>query len=138
VTALYEAVPVGASPVATNGDTLAYQQVSLRPSARRSSELLTVKLRYKMPTGSRSRLLTQPVLDEERSTHSPDQQFASAVAAFALVLRNSEYKGSASYDLVLALARSAQGEDEEGYRGEFITMVERARSLSSGGDTALE
>jgi Ca-activated chloride channel family protein len=138
VTALYEVVPVGASPVATSSDSLAYQQVSLRPSARRSAELLTVKLRYKMPNGTRSRLLSAPVLDEERANDSLDQRFASAVAAFALVLRNSEYKGTASYDLVLALARSAQGEDVEGYRGEFISMVERARSLSSGGDTALD
>jgi Ca-activated chloride channel family protein len=59
------------------------------------------------------------------------------VAAFALVLRNSEYKGIASYDLVLALAREARGEDPEGYRNEFITMVERARALSAGGDTAI-
>jgi Ca-activated chloride channel homolog len=68
---------------------------------------------------------------------SGDLEFASAVAAFALVLRNSEFKGSANYELVMSLARDAQGEDPEGYRGEFISMVERARSLSAGGDTAV-
>jgi Ca-activated chloride channel family protein len=69
---------------------------------------------------------------------SDDFRFASAVAAFAMVLRNSEYKGAADYNLVLSLAREARGEDEEGYRQEFISMVERARALSMGGDTALQ
>jgi Ca-activated chloride channel family protein len=138
VTALYEVVPVGAAAVAIGGDSLAYQQVSLRPSAQRSPELMTVRIRYKLPTSMSSRLLATPVLDSDSPDRSGDQRFASAVAAFAMVLRNSEFKGSASYDLVLSLARSARGEDPDGYRGEFISMVERARALSAGGDTALE
>jgi Ca-activated chloride channel homolog len=137
VTALYEIVPTGASPVAIGEDSLTYQQVTLRPSAGRSPELLTIRLRYKEPTGSKSRFLSVPVVDRgERG--SDDFRFASAVAAFAMVLRNSEYKGAADYNLVLALAREARGEDEEGYRQEFISMVERARALSMGGDTALQ
>jgi Ca-activated chloride channel family protein len=137
VTALYEVVPVGATPVALTGDSLKYQQVTLSPSATHSQELLTVRLRYKDPNGSSSRLLTAPVMDRDFGPPSADQRFASAVAAFALLLRNSEYKGEANYDMVLALARDARGEDVEGYRGEFITMVERARALSLGGDTAI-
>ena len=134
VTALYEVVPVGAPPVAVAGDSLTYQQVTLKPTASRSNDLLTVRLRYKEPTGTRSRLLSTPVMDEgERGT--PDLRFASAVAAFAMVLRNSEYRGSADYNLVLALARESRGEDEDGYREEFISMVERARTLSAGGET---
>jgi Ca-activated chloride channel family protein len=78
------------------------------------------------------------VVDRGGSRGSDDQRFASAVAAFALLLRNSEHKGVATYDLVLALAREARGEDEEGYRNEFITMVERARALSAGGETVME
>jgi Ca-activated chloride channel family protein len=138
VTALYEVVPVGASPVAVAADSLTYQQVTLRRSASGSSELLTVKLRYKDPKGTTSRLLKSPVVDRGEYRSTDDQRFASAVAAFALVLRNSEFKGTASYDLVLALAREARGEDVEGYRNEFITMVERARALSAGGNTAME
>jgi Ca-activated chloride channel family protein len=136
VTALYEVVPVGAPAVAVNGDSLTYQQVTLKPTANRSNDLLTVRLRYKDPTGTRSRLLSAPVVDQgERG--SSDMRFASAVAAFAMVLRNSEYRGSADYNLVLALARESRGEDEDGYRQEFISMVERARSLSAGGETVL-
>jgi len=138
VTALYEVVPVGARPVALSSDSLTYQRVSLRPSASRSPELMTVRLRYKDPDGSRSRLLSTAVVDAGGSTASRDLRFASAVAAFALVLRNSENKGEASYDMVLALARDARGEDPEGYRTEFISMVERARTLSGMEDTAME
>jgi Ca-activated chloride channel homolog len=138
VTALYEVVPVGATAVALTGDSLTYQQVSLRPSASRSPELLTVRLRYKDPSGTRSRLLSTAVVDRDRSAGSSDLRFASAVAAFAMLLRNSDYKGGATYDLVLALARDARGEDPEGYRAEFITMVERARTLSGKSDTAME
>jgi Ca-activated chloride channel family protein len=136
VTALYEIVPVGAAPVAVANDSLTYQQVTLRSTASQTSDLMTVKLRYKDPNGTKSRLLSTPVLDRgERG--SSDLQFASAVAAFAMVLRNSEHKGQASYDLVLKLAREARGQDPEGYRTEFISMVERARALSAGGETVL-
>ncbi len=138
VTALYEVVPVGATPVAVQGDSLAYQQVSLRPSAGQSAELMTVRLRYKDPTGSRSRLLSTAVVDRRGSVGSADLRFASAVAAFAMLLRNSDFKGDATYDLVMALARDARGDDPEGYRGEFLSMVERARALSGKSDTAME
>jgi Ca-activated chloride channel homolog len=138
VTALYEVVPVGATPVALAGDSLSYQQVSLRPSARRSPELMTIRLRYKDPQGTRSRLLSTAVLDRGDAHASTDMCFASAVAAFALVLRGSEYKGDASYAMVMALAQQARGEDTEGYREEFISMVDRARTLSAGGETVLQ
>jgi Ca-activated chloride channel family protein len=138
VTALYEVVPVGARPVALIGDSLTYQQVSLRPSASRSPELMTVRLRYKDPQGTRSRLLSTPVVDRGNGHASTDMRFASAVAAFALVLRGSEHRGGATYAMVMALAQEARGEDVEGYRGEFISMVDRARALTAGGETALE
>ena len=138
VTALYEVVPVGARPVAVGDDSLTYQRVTLTRAAREAAELLTVRLRYKEPTGSASHLLSVPVVDDGSRRSSDDFRFASAAAAFALVLRNSAFKGSADYDLVLSLARGARGEDEDGYRQEFISMVERARALSAGGDTALE
>jgi Ca-activated chloride channel homolog len=131
VTALYEIVPVGATPVALGDDSLTYQQVSIRPDARRSGELMTVRLRYKDPQGSTSRLLEEPVRDRSGGAASEDMRFASAVASFALLLRDSEYRGQASYEQVLSLARGARGDDPQGYRGEFIGMVETARTLSA-------
>lgn len=133
VTALYEVVPVGATPVALVNDSLTYQHVSLRPSASRSSELLTVRLRYKDPKGTKSRLLSTPVTDRGGSAASEDMRFASAVAAFALLLRNSDHKGAATFDQVLALAGGARGDDASGYRGEFIGLIEAARTLSGRG-----
>lgn len=133
VTALYEVVPVGATPVALVGDSLTYQHVSLRPSASKSTELLTVRLRYKDPKGTRSRLLSTPVTERRAAAASEDMRFASAVAAFALLLRDSDHKGAASFDQVLTLARGARGDDPLGYRGEFIGLVEAARTLGGRG-----
>jgi Ca-activated chloride channel family protein len=129
VTALYEIVPVGARPVALVDDSLVYQHVSLSPRAARSSDLLTVRLRYKEPRGMTSKLLTSRVEDRSVTAGSDDMRFASAVAAFAMLLRDSEHKGSVTFDQVIDMARDARGSDEEGYRGEFIGMVQAAKTL---------
>jgi len=138
VTALYEIVPVGASLAGTGDDldSLKYQTVSLRPGAGGSDEWLTVQLRYKEPDGTTSRLQTHPV----RVRRPPDEakgdfRFATAVVAFGLVLRSSEYRGDATLDKVLVLARGAEGSDPEGERAEFIRLVESARllQLADGG-----
>jgi Ca-activated chloride channel family protein len=132
VTALYELVPAGASLAGTGRDldSLKYQQVSLRPAGSGTDEWLTVQLRYKEPTGSRSRLLTHPVrVREPIGEPAGDFRFATAVAGFGLVLRDSEYRGTATLDQVLALARGAEGHDPDGERAEFIRLVESARLL---------
>jgi Ca-activated chloride channel family protein len=134
VTALYEVVPVGARAVTLADDSLTYQQTSLRPGGRHSGELMTVRLRYKDPKGSTSRLLETAVADRsgERdiAAASEDLRFQSAVAEFAMLLRDSEFKGAASWQQALALARGARGDDRDGYRGEFIGLVETARDLA--------
>jgi Ca-activated chloride channel homolog len=132
VTALYEVVPTGSRPMTVSDDSLTYERVSLRPDARHSGELLTVRVRYKEPAGSTSRLLETPVADRSGAA-SEDMRFASAVAEFALLLRDSEHKGQASWEQVLSLARGARGDDRQGYRGEFVGMVETARTLADGG-----
>jgi Ca-activated chloride channel family protein len=135
VTALYEVVPVGARAVTLDDDSLTYQETSLRPGARHSSELLTVRLRYKDPKGSTSQLL-ETAVNDRTSAASEDLRFASAVAEFAMLLRDSEHKGEASWEQTLSLARGARGDDEQGYRGEFIGLVETARSLAEQGVSA--
>jgi Ca-activated chloride channel family protein len=62
---------------------------------------------------------------------SADTKFAAAVAAFGMLLRNSPHKGSASYEAVLELGEEGRAEDREGYRAEFLQLVERARILSA-------
>jgi Ca-activated chloride channel homolog len=133
VTALYEIVPAGArsSAAIPDDEGLRYQQrPEIEPVAAHGDEWLTVQLRYKPPTSSRSRLMrhTVRVRDERRELRG-DFGFAASVAAFGMVLRHSEHRGSATLDDVLALARETRGADADGYRAEFIRLVEMARTI---------
>lgn len=91
--------------------------------------MLTVRLRYKEPAGSTSRLITSSVEDRGSGHASEDLRFASSVAAFAMLLRDSENMGSVTFDQVIEMARGARGADPEGYRGEFIGLVQAAQAL---------
>jgi Ca-activated chloride channel family protein len=125
VTALYEVIPVGAeTDVTIRGlDSLRYRTPgALRPAAA-SDEIGVVRLRYKDPDGTESRLLEHVVLDTPDAA-SRDLQFAAAVAGFGMLLRDSEHSGSWTLADVVAAARAAVGEDEHGYRREFVRLVE--------------
>ena len=131
VTALYEVVPVGVRTDARirGVDSLRYQTLARPvPSTSGSSDLAWVKIRYKAPDGERSRLLEQPIVDGGRPM-STDFQFASAVAGFGMLMRDSEYRGTLTLDQVIAMARRARGRDPEGYRAEFVTLAERFRAM---------
>jgi len=131
VTALYEIIPYGSKEPVPGLDELKYQQTVIKPEAFKLPELMTVKLRYKDPDGDTSRLITAPVVDTgvvlEKT--SDDFRFAAAVAQAGLLLRDSEFKGRSSIDGVLDLARGAKGKDKEGYRAEFIQLMELYRLL---------
>jgi Ca-activated chloride channel homolog len=136
VTALYEVVPAGQRVGNPGVDPLKYSRpVEGGPVAAGGEELLTVKLRYKEPDGRESRPLNVGVVDAGASSvnASADFRFAAAVAEFGLLLRDSRYKGSATYDSTLALARRATGADLNGYRAELVGLVERARALAASG-----
>ena len=127
VTALYEIVPVDGDPEDDRAvDPLKYQR---RSQAAGSSDWLTVKIRYKRPQAETSRLIER-VVRIEAGEPSADFRFASSVAEFGMLLRDSEYKGQASYSDVLSRARGARGADEEGYRAEFLRLVEMAATLA--------
>ena len=96
------------------------------------SELLFVKLRYKDPDGNESRLLTHAVPDRVTARPSTEFRFQTAVAEFGLLLRQSEYAGNADIADVLDRARSSLGEDEHGYRAEFVRLASAARALGLG------
>ena len=133
VTALYEVVPVGVSLDVPGVDPLRYQKPTQLSNAAHTEELLTLKLRYKEPEGETSKLMTAAVTDTHRryAQASDDFKFASAVAAFGMVLRDSPYKGTASFDSVWELAREGQGRDAEGYREEFVKLVELTKAIES-------
>ena len=133
VTALYEIIPAGLAANATASvDPLKYQKPAARETVVKSAELLTVKLRYKEPDADESRLIEQPFVDPgtELSASTDDFRFVTAVAAFGMLLRNSEYSESMTFDEVLDLARQAKGRDSGGWRSEFIELIEKARQLT--------
>ena len=87
-----------------------------------------------MPNESKSKLIETPVKLEntliEFSKAPQDVRFATAVAAYAQLLRGGNYIGSYSYDDVIKLALSAKGRDIYGYRSEFINLVRLAGSAA--------
>jgi Ca-activated chloride channel family protein len=96
---------------------------------------MTIKVRYKDPDGDVSRLMTIPVRNRV-ADGSARLGFAASVAEFGMLLRNSEHKGAASWRQTADLARRHRGEDPDGYRAEFVRLVELADSLSAQKTTA--
>jgi len=133
VTALYEIVPVDAPSTGISIDPLKYQSKNEHAQKNFSDELMTVKVRYKEPDGTTSRLVSKIVKWENVSPQqmSDNLKFASAVAEFGLLLRDSKHKGTSSYSKVLNLANAASYKDEFGYRSEFIRLVEAAKLLDN-------
>ncbi|MBX2846225.1 MAG: VWA domain-containing protein, partial [Saprospiraceae bacterium] len=130
VTAIYEVVPRGVTTDYVKAvDALKYQKTD-ETKASKSDEWMTVKLRYKQPDAATSvkfEHIVRPGLEEINN----DAQFSIAVAQFGLLLRDSEFKGQASYDAVIELAKKSKGDDEEGYRAEFIKLVKAARLIDN-------
>jgi Ca-activated chloride channel family protein len=131
VTALYELIPAGKEGHLGQAEPSKYQQPSQPTETAASGEILTLRLRYKQPAAETSDETSFPVSASGESADSPsgDFRFAAAVACFGMLLRDSEHKGEGSYDLVLELARSGKGNDPHGYRGEFVKLVELAKSI---------
>lgn len=129
VTAIYEIVPAG-EKIENDGIELKYSQPE-KTDTRFANEMATVKLRYKDPEGSTSKLLTMGVLDNTKTVDaaSDNLKFASAVVQFGLILRDSRYKGSANFVSAKQLASTASRQDARGYKSEFIELINRASSL---------
>ncbi len=131
VTALYEVKlrkasyePKGMQDKQTE-EELKYQTTQVNEKAYVTDEILTLKLRYKAPGSEVSELIEKPLANSmiPFSATSDNFRFASAVVEFGMLLRDSEFKGDASYDEVVKIANSARGMDKYGYRDEFITLV---------------
>lgn len=132
VTALYEIIPTGTpGNIPGSVDPLKYQsQTNVNAQTSNSSELLTVKLRYKTPEEEKSKKIEKSVTDMGKDNVSPDFRFASAVAMFAQLLKDSDFKGEATYDKVIETANKGLSFDPEGYRAEFVRLVQRAKGLN--------
>ena len=128
VTAIYEIVPSDGKVTSS----LRYQDSQLNEIGK-GNEVAFLKIRYKDPkeANAASREVVEPLIFnlKELAQASDDFRFAAAVTEFGLLLRDSEYKAKASYDQVLELAKNAFGRDEEGYRKEFVRLVESAKLM---------
>ncbi|MBX9788052.1 MAG: VWA domain-containing protein [Pirellulales bacterium] len=123
-----ETAPVETTPV----DPLKYQRpAELTDAARGTPELLTLKLRYKEPEGTTSKLLEFGVADSDKpiGQASEDTRFAASVALFGMLLRQSPHAGSGTLAAVLEMADSSRQSDEHGYRAEFVELVKQAMTL---------
>ena len=133
VTALYEVIPVGVkSDFIEKVDPLKYRFEKNGTEKSDSPELMTIKFRYKDPQGEKSKLIEHPVVDGHIALNntSGNFRFAAAVAQFGMLLTQSEFAQQSSYNNVLALANSAIGNDQEGYRKGFLQLVKKAGSLA--------
>ncbi|SFC69050.1 Ca-activated chloride channel family protein [Pseudomonas citronellolis] len=129
VTALYEIVPKGQKGWL---EPLRYQ-AEAKPAGK-GDELAWLRVRWQKPEGGPSQLVERPIASSGASDlarASDDLRFAAAVAAFAQQLDGARYTGGFDLGDTLALARSARGEDPFGLRGEFLQLVELARSLQT-------
>lgn len=118
VTALYEIIP-------ETGKSGGLKYSSSAKSAK-SDEWLTVSLRYKEPDGSKSKLVSKAVKGSEyTSKMSADTAFACAITEFGLILKESEYKGTASYDDIERLLEKADSKDS--YKKEFALLVKKCK-----------
>jgi Ca-activated chloride channel family protein len=135
VTAFYVIAPPGVNIDVPAIDNLKYQQPPRLSDAALTDEMLTVKVRYTPPDTTKSRLLTQPVPAKSMpfAQASSDFRFAAAVATFGMVLRDSPYKGTATYAQVTQIAGAALGKDATGHRAEFLQLVQIADQLAAKG-----
>ncbi|MBA4053100.1 MAG: hypothetical protein C0490_00150 [Marivirga sp.] len=125
VTALYEIIPAGIENEFNKIDDLRYQKSKVNPVASHTDELMTIKLRYKKPNEDVSKLIVHRLVDSNTTLAKTSDNFrwSASVAAFGMLLRESEYVKDFTYDQVVQMAQQAKGKDDEGYRIEFINMV---------------
>ncbi|MET0659563.1 MAG: VWA domain-containing protein [Steroidobacteraceae bacterium] len=133
VTALYEIVPADKTG---RIEPLRYASAPIEKSNK--EELAWLRLRYKQPTAEQSQLIERPIRSRELLAEkdvSADFKFAASVAGFGQWLRGGKYLSDFDCDDVLGLARAGLANDREGYRREFVSLVELARTLQASANT---
>lgn len=128
VTALYEIIPTNVDSEFIPKETkLKYSVTSKKKNF--GNEMATIRFRYKKPDGDKSMEITKVIKKEDKSSVSPDFKFASSVAWFGLVLRNSELIAKKNLSDIESLAKQGKSKDEEGYRSEFIRLIESYKTI---------
>ncbi|WP_062063450.1 vWA domain-containing protein [Cellvibrio sp. OA-2007] len=128
VTAIYEITPVGAQSGLLEDSR--YQPKN-KVDASNSSEYAFLRLRYKLPSETKSNLIETPIAVARKvkinAEYQQEVNFSIAVAGFAQLLKGSNYAGNFTYDKVIELAQANKGKDEYGYRTEFVQLVRKAK-----------
>ncbi|WP_196893571.1 vWA domain-containing protein [Aureivirga marina] len=129
VTAIYEIIPNSKRKITSK---LKYQKINYTEEALKSEELITLKLRYKNPKKQKSKLIQTTVKFNPIpfAKTSSNFKFSAAIAEFGMLLKDSKFKKNATWKSALKLAKQGKGDDKEGYRSEFIKLIEIAESLS--------
>ncbi len=133
VTALYEITPFGAPTLV---DDLRYGEKTKTESKKigKETEYAFLKIRYKLPKENFSQLIKRSITvsDEVSFDQLPDDiRFAASVAGFGQILKGGKYTGNLTYDQVIKIANKARGNDEFGYRTEFVNLVRLAKSAAA-------
>ena len=125
VTVLYEIKPTSKI---LDGDTesLIYQDATY---SNINDELATIKIRYKNPDSNNSKLITNKIKVDENNIKIEDFNFAQSVAGFSMILRDSKFKADLTLEQLIKIAEESKGQDSEGYRTEFITLMKKAELL---------
>ncbi|HPH61845.1 MAG TPA: von Willebrand factor type A domain-containing protein, partial [Candidatus Syntrophosphaera sp.] len=131
VTAIYEIVPANSKEEIPGLDPLKYQNITITDEARNSPEIMTVKLRYKLPDGDTSIPLETPVYNKTLGLADVSRTFgfSAAVTGYALLLADSEHKAALTWDMVRSLASENLGADPDGYKKEFLSLIDKAQTI---------
>ncbi len=131
VTAIYEIIPVGSKEKVAELDSLKYQKIRIPEEAAKSPEIMTVKLRYKLPDGEKSIPLETPVYNKvlELENTSWRYRWSAAVVGYGMMLQKSEFKNQLDWIMVRKLAEGSISEDKFGYQKEFLGLLEKAALL---------
>lgn len=129
VTAIYEIIPANSEVHDSTIQNLKYQQVLVVKDSIVNKELGMLKIRYKKPNENKSMLIETPMLNNSNAFEncSNNLKFASAVASFGMLLRDSKFKGNATFDSVLKMAKNASEGNEN--RVQFLSMVKNAEAI---------
>ena len=128
VTAIYEIIPQGKQGWLNESR---YQKAPAASGGK--NEYAFVKVRYKLPGQSTSKLIEQavPAISIPLAQADEDTRLALAAASYAQALRGGEYNGKLDWDAIERMAKQAKGKDPFGLQEEFVELVKIAKSLSS-------
>lgn len=131
VTAIYEIIPTNSKESVPELDPLKYQNLAISEEAKNSPEMMTVKLRYKLPDSDVSTGFEVPIMNKFNALDASSETylFSSAVVGFGLMLQDSEFKEALTWETVKDLATKSIGKDSDGYRAEFIELIDKAAKL---------